>query len=218
LTASDVSFAVVRRKLLAHPPHNITILTPNHPTALVFKYARLQNPSAPFAALVVRSHFQTLASQDLAHSTIQTARANLCELLAIKLLSSFTHDKDKLVWVALLTTSWSPLAGAPASVRADVRRTLGGESDQDIDGDGLADAQNALEMAIATKAKRFIASAVVQTVVTDLYRGDVVFGLTAHRSVLADNYKPRAIEVYDVRKAPFLDHYRLVRGTEDVTR
>jgi hypothetical protein len=25
---------------------------------------------------------------------------------------------------------------------------------------------------------------------------------------LADNYKPRAIQIYDVRKAPFLNHYR----------
>lgn len=30
-----------------------------------------------------------------------------------------------------------------------------------------------------------------------------------HRSVLADNYKPRAIEIYDATSAPFLDHYRL---------
>ena len=37
----------------------------------------------------------------------------------------------------------------------------------------------------------------------------MVFSMTSKRSVLADNYKPRSIEVYDVRKAPFLDHYRL---------
>ena len=33
--------------------------------------------------------------------------------------------------------------------------------------------------------------------------------MASTHSVLADNYKPRAIEMYDYRKAPFLDHYRL---------
>lgn len=33
--------------------------------------------------------------------------------------------------------------------------------------------------------------------------------MMSSNSVLADNYKPRAIEVYDVHSAPFLDHYRL---------
>ena len=64
-------------------------------------------------------------------------------------------------------------------------------------------------MAIATESKAFLASPLVQTVVNDIYSGRMVFSMTSNRSVLADNYKPRSIEVYDVRKAPFLDHYRL---------
>ena len=64
-------------------------------------------------------------------------------------------------------------------------------------------------MAIATESKAFISSPVVQTVVRDIYNGRVVFSMTSNRSVLADNYKPRATVIYDVLKAPFLDHYRL---------
>ena len=64
-------------------------------------------------------------------------------------------------------------------------------------------------MAIATESKAFLASPLVQTVVNDIYAGRMVFSMTSSRSVLADNYKPKSIEVYDVRKAPFLDHYRL---------
>lgn len=64
-------------------------------------------------------------------------------------------------------------------------------------------------MAIATESKAFLASPLVQTVVNDIYSGRMVFTMTSHRSVLADNYKPRSIGVYDVTKAPFLDHYRL---------
>lgn len=159
----------------------------------------MKNPAAPFAALVVRAHFLSLAEEDLAHAGVMLARANLCELLAMKLLTSFASDRIRIVFV--LSTSWSPLAGAPETVRTDIQAALGGDSISD-------DPQNSLEMAIATNAKRFTASPVVQKVVNELYRGDVVFGMMGHRSVLADNYKPREIEIYDVSKAPFLDHYR----------
>lgn len=64
-------------------------------------------------------------------------------------------------------------------------------------------------MAIATKSKAFLASTIVQSVVDDMYTGRIIFTIIASRSLLADNYKQRAIEIYDVRKAPFLDHYRL---------
>ena len=68
-----------------------------------------------------------------------------------------------------------------------------------------------LQMAIATKAKQFVAAPLVQTVVNDVYCGKIVFSNVAtSRSMLADNYKRKAIELYDHRDAPFLDHYRWV--------
>ena len=63
-------------------------------------------------------------------------------------------------------------------------------------------------MAIGTEAKEFLSSPVVQQVVNDIYAGKVIFSVAANRSILADNYKPRAIEIYDHRTAPFIDHYR----------
>jgi len=64
------------------------------------------------------------------------------------------------------------------------------------------------QIAIATKAKAFVASPIVQSIVNDMYTGRIFFTTTSKTSIVADNYKQRAIEVYDVRKAPFLDHYR----------
>lgn len=64
-------------------------------------------------------------------------------------------------------------------------------------------------MAISTKAKAFLSSTIVQSVIDDMYTGRIVFTIAGNRSLLIDNYKQRAIEMYDVRKAPFLDHYRL---------
>jgi hypothetical protein len=63
-------------------------------------------------------------------------------------------------------------------------------------------------MAISSSAKRFVASPIVQSVVNDIYSGRVIYSPSAHRSILADNYKLRAIEIYDSRNAPWLNHYR----------
>jgi hypothetical protein len=66
------------------------------------------------------------------------------------------------------------------------------------------------QIAISTKAKAFLSSPVAQEVVNDIYSGRIVFSMASKNSILADNYKPRAIKIYDYRKAPFLDHYRCV--------
>jgi hypothetical protein len=63
-------------------------------------------------------------------------------------------------------------------------------------------------MAISTQAKEFLASPVTQQVVNDIYSGRVVYSVATYRSILADNYKPKAIEIHDPLNAPFLDHYR----------
>ncbi|KAI0707123.1 hypothetical protein C8Q76DRAFT_748084 [Earliella scabrosa] len=179
LTASDINFAVVR--------------------PLVFKYAKLENIAVVYACFVVRSHFLSEAEDNLAYSGVLLSRAALCEILAMKLLGSFATSSLRVATV--LTASWNPLAGAPEQVINDVRQMIGE--------DGTYDPQCALEMAIATESKAFLASPLVQSVMNEIYSGRMVFTMTSHRSVLADNYKPRSIEVYDVRKAPFIDHYRL---------
>lgn len=66
------------------------------------------------------------------------------------------------------------------------------------------------QLAIATGAKRFLASSDVQAIVNDIYTGRIVYTTPSRSSVLADNYKPRPLKLYDVRTAPFLDHYRYV--------
>jgi hypothetical protein len=47
-----------------------------------------------------------------------------------------------------------------------------------------------------------------------MYTGRIVFSMTANNSLLADNYKSRAIELYNYNKSPFLDHYRFVNNLE----
>ncbi|KAF8072069.1 receptor-activated Ca2+-permeable cation channel [Lyophyllum atratum] len=180
LTASDINFSIVR--------------------PIVHKYARLKNMAVVYACLVVRSYFLSESENDLANAGVVRSRATLCEILAMKLMSRFASNHIKLV--AVLTTRWNPLAGATSEIVDQVRHSVGG-NDGDMDS-----AQSALEMAISTQAKAFLASPVSQKVVNDIHYGRIVFTMSASRSILADNYKPRAIELYDCRKAPFLDHYR----------
>ncbi|KAL1759335.1 hypothetical protein FB107DRAFT_257575 [Schizophyllum commune] len=180
LTASDVNFTIVR--------------------PIVLKYARLKNLAVVYACLVVRSYFLGESEVNLAYAGVMTSRAMLCEILAMKLQSHFASNHIELV--AVLTTTWSPLAGASNAVIDQVRDAYGGE-------DGDAPEKSALEMAIATEAKKFLASPVTQKVINDIWSGRVVFSTENRASVLADNYKPRAITIYDHRTAPFLDHYRL---------
>ncbi|KAJ7104262.1 receptor-activated Ca2+-permeable cation channel [Mycena belliarum] len=180
LTASDINFSIVR--------------------PIVLKYAKLTNMAVVYACLVNRAYFLEESENDLAYAGVMLSRATLCEILAMKLLSHFASNHITLV--AVLTTSWSPLAGASPEVVEQVKQLLGSNAN-------VNDAQSALEVAISTQAKHFIASPVSQKVVTDIYTGRIVFSTATTRSMLADNYKPRAITIYDCRDAPFLDHYRL---------
>ncbi|KAF8688934.1 Receptor-activated Ca2 -permeable cation channel, partial [Rhizoctonia solani] len=171
---------------------------------LVFKYAKLRNYAIVYACLVVRTHFIESASQDLAFAPLKLTRADACELLALKLLRRFTGNSDNPVDLfSVLTVSWDPLQGCPDSCMSDIREITG----EDIRN---ADRVSALEIAISSEAKRFIASPLVQTCITDIYNGRVVFSAPATRgSILADNYKQRHVQVYDVHNTPWLDHYRL---------
>ncbi|KAJ7931371.1 receptor-activated Ca2+-permeable cation channel [Mycena leptocephala] len=180
LTASDINFSIVR--------------------PIVLKYAKLKNMAVVYACLVNRAYFLEESEDDLAYAGVMLSRATLCEILAMKLLSHFASNHITLV--AVLTTSWSPLAGASPEVVEEVKQVLGSSAN-------VNDAQSALEMAISTQAKQFISSPVSQKVVNDIYTGRIVFSTVTTRSMLADNYKPKAITIYDCRDAPFLDHYRL---------
>ncbi|QRV74848.1 calcium channel YVC1 [Ceratobasidium sp. AG-Ba] len=171
---------------------------------IVFKYTKLRNYAIVYACLVVRSHFLSAASSDLAFAPLKRSRADACEILAMKLLRRFTAVSDTPVDLfVVLTYGWDPLQGCPDSCLADIRDAVG----EDL---GNGERTSALEIAISTGAKRFIASPLVQTCVSDIYAGRVVFSAPATRgSLLADNYKQRHVQVFDFQHSGWLDHYRL---------
>ena len=93
------------------------------------KYARLRNMAVIYACMVVRSYFLAQSSVDMAQSGVMASRATLCEIMALKLSSHFASSKIQLV--AVLTTLWSPLAGAPPDVMEEVKDAVGGEDEYD---------------------------------------------------------------------------------------
>jgi len=95
-------------------------------------------PRVVYVLLVVRSHFQSLADDDLAYAPIIATRASTCELLALKLLRHFTESQLELF--AVLTHAWNPLKSAPASIVQTVKADLGG------DAGALDDPMSALEV------------------------------------------------------------------------
>lgn len=76
-----------------------------------------------YVCMVARSYFLSRAATELAHSSVLASRAALCEILALKFLSHFASSKLQLV--AVLTTPWNPLVGAPLDVVEEVREVLG---------------------------------------------------------------------------------------------
>jgi hypothetical protein len=99
----------------------------------------LRNPAIVYVCLVVREHFITVAEQDLAFSGVSFSRAILCEILATKLVHHFASNQIELV--SVLTTSWSPLAGATDDVIEDVKSALPRNDNGRVD-----DLQSALEV------------------------------------------------------------------------
>lgn len=166
-----------------------------------------------------------------------TARATFTEIMAMKLISHFASDRIQLA--AVLTTSWSPLAGAPPDVAEEITQTLSWSTDSSAAPQsaievsypvvkcqqpafhgcsasnlhrikafsGLSCVSEGAELSIRIGRVR-LTDAFLQ-IIQDIHAGYVVYSAEAHRSVLADNYKPKPIEVYDFHSAPFLNHYRL---------
>ena len=150
--------------------------------------------------LVNRIQFQRDADRDLALQNVNSTRASLCELLAMKLLRTFARDGFELI--TALTFPFSPFQGADE----DTLRNEG------LDSDGSprpGQCSSALELAIFSKAKKFIKSPLCQRCVSGIYEGRVVLSYQSTHAIVDDSYKKRPLGIYDPAKAPFLDHYRL---------
>jgi len=68
----------------------------------------------------------------------------------------------------------------------------------------------ALEVAIVSESKSFLASSACQKVVDAIYRGKLVYSPNSFIDIIPDQWKRRPISLYDPRRAPLLNQYRLI--------
>lgn len=68
----------------------------------------------------------------------------------------------------------------------------------------------ALEIAIVSESKNFLASSACQKVVDAIYKGKIVYSPSSFIDIIPDHWKRRPISLYDPRRAPILNQYRLI--------
>ncbi|KAI6164608.1 hypothetical protein EDD17DRAFT_1804828 [Pisolithus thermaeus] len=180
LTAPDLTYTLVR--------------------PLEEKYNAIQqagNKSVVFCFLLNRTYFTR--DQNVATGPLSSTRAALCELLAIRLLRD--NGNSILDLAIALTTCWPVWTGADPHIIQMAK--------EERDGDLEDRVGNALEMAIISRARRFIKSSPCQKVIDEIWIGRCVYQAESSHSILSDRYKRTPIHFYDPHKAPLLDHYRL---------
>ncbi|TFK65590.1 hypothetical protein BDN72DRAFT_900556 [Pluteus cervinus] len=166
---------------------------------LATKYIALQrggNMSIVFCFLLARIHF--MRDDNIATASISKTRAELCEILAIRIFRDYGNCLMRLTLA--ITTSWPVYNGADDIVLARLKQE-GGEPEDRVG--------NAIEMAILGKAKRFIKSTPCQEVINAIWAGKCVYQAQSAHSILSDTYKRNPVHFYDPYRAPLLDHYRL---------
>ncbi|SCZ99402.1 BZ3500_MvSof-1268-A1-R1_Chr3-1g05994 [Microbotryum saponariae] len=199
----DVIDTVLSYDQLKSPTINFSLVRP-----LTLKLSRGDRPPSPliYALLVCRVHFLAVASDDLAFLALNTTRADLCELLAVKMLSVYGNQPTSYDLLHVLTASFNPYQGATQGMF---------EQSEGVDEDelkrlyewGQRQRENALELGIFSEAKRFVRSPLVQQVVRAIYKGEVLYAPPASRSIIKDDYKAKpVVTIYDWRTQPFLDH------------
>jgi hypothetical protein len=68
----------------------------------------------------------------------------------------------------------------------------------------------ALEVAIISESKTLLSSSACQKVVDAVYRGQIIYTPLSFVDIIPDHYKHHPISLYNPRKAPILNHHRLI--------
>lgn len=146
------------------------------------------------------------------HQTVNLTRALLCEVVAEKILRRYNENnpgpRGLLKLANILVAGFEPFQGAPDEVLKQSSHAMhwattrkGGKPERKL---------TALEVAIISGSKSFLASSACQKVVDAIYRGKVVYTPNSFMDIIPDRWKKRPISLYDPRRAPMLNQYRLI--------
>jgi hypothetical protein len=195
---------------LREPRMNVLIVKP-----LVDRLFDEEDISIVYCLLVNRMQFLREQQFQQHHQTVDLTRANLCELVAMKVLRR--HDDEStgkpglLLLARVLVAPFQPFQGAPDDRCPDRYRSEGRQFATSYQGQGDNEGKlTALEVAIVSESKVLLSSSASQKVIDAVYRGRIVYTPTTFIDIIPDHYKHKPISLYDPRKAPLLNQYRLM--------
>ena len=181
---------------------------PEHPYKM--EEANLLDLLLVYCLLVNRMQFLREQSYQAHHQTVNTTRALLCELVAIKILRRFNEDnpgpKGLLLLANILVAGFEPFQGAPEEILHENSHAIQWVVQKR---GGYEKKLTALELAIISNSKLFLSFPACQKVVEAIYTGRVVYTPTSFIDILPDHYKHKPILLYNPRKSPLLNQYRL---------
>ncbi|KAB8338871.1 hypothetical protein FH972_021815 [Carpinus fangiana] len=190
---------------LRAPRLNTTVVRP-----LVETLYDLHDISIVYCLLVNRFQFLREQSYQAHFQSVNTSRALLCEVLALKLLRRFEEEstgrKGLLLLANILIAGFEPFQNAPGDLLQRSSKALRWTIQ---DRGGYERQMTALEIAIVSNSKLFLSSPACQKVVDAIYTGRIIYTPSSFIDILPDHYKHKGISLYDPRKANLLNQYRL---------
>ena len=136
-------------------------------------------------------------------------RAVLCELVANRVLRRYDDDspgrRGLLLLANILVAGFEPFQNAPGHILQENKAFHWAVQKRG----GYERKSTALEIGIISESKVFLSSSACQKVVDAIYHGRIVYTPSSFIDILPDHYKHKPIALYDPRKAPLLNQYRL---------
>ena len=142
------------------------------------------------------------------HQTVNSTRALLCELVAVRILQRFGEDntgtKGLLLLANILVTGFEPFQNAPEEIVQEIRHTIHWAVQKR---GGYEKKLTAVEIAILSESKAFLSSPVCQKVIEAIYKGQIIYTPSSLIEILPDHYEYTPISLHDPGRAPLLDQY-----------
>ena len=182
------------------------------PTTILINQRRTPstNASSVYCLLVNRTQFLREQIASGHRQNVCVTRALLCEIVANRVLRRFVEDNpgpDGLLLLSqILVGSFDCFQGAPPDIAFENSQITWAMQTRN----GKKKRSPALEIAIISESKIFLSSAGCQKVVNAIYEGRVVYTPTSFIDILPDHYKQKPIMLYDPRRAPLLNQYRMI--------
>jgi hypothetical protein len=133
-------------------------------------------------------------------------------MLAEKVLRRYNennHGPLGLLKLAnILVAGFEPFQGAPERVIKNSAHAMHWAHQRK--GNSYERKMTALEIAIVSESKNFLASSACQKVVDAIHKGKIVYSPSSFIDIIPDHWKRRPISLYDPRRAPILNQYRLI--------